>query len=168
MWKFYPFIGWHKLKTGIKYLYRLVVIFIFDDRLKKMRIARGLSQTQIAKELGMPQKTYCNYERNEREPSSTTLIKIATYFGVSLDYLLNYHCESSTETIEHSNLGIFSSNSTQKSEMYHLIVQNYGKETAQTISSFMKLDAIDQAKISERIDTMLESEKYSLNNLKQA
>lgn len=41
---------------------------MFDDRFKNLRIARGLSQAQVAEALGLPQKTYCNYERNEREP----------------------------------------------------------------------------------------------------
>lgn len=68
---------------------------MFDDRLKNLRIARGLSQAQVAKALGLPQKTYCNYERNEREPSSNTLIKIGAYFGVTLDYLLDYHVDNS-------------------------------------------------------------------------
>lgn len=67
---------------------------MFDDRLKKLRVARGLSQAQVAKDLGLPQKTYCNYERNEREPNSTVLIKISAYFGVTLDYLLDYHCDN--------------------------------------------------------------------------
>jgi len=72
---------------------------VFEDRLKKLRLARGLSQAQLAKELGLPQKTYCNYERNEREPSSNTLIKIGAYFGVTLDYLLDYHCDSNKNNV---------------------------------------------------------------------
>lgn len=75
-------------------IYFKEVIKTFDDRLKKLRIARGLSQAQVAKDLGIPQKTYCNYERNEREPNSTFLIKIGAYFGVTLDYLLNYYCDT--------------------------------------------------------------------------
>lgn len=67
---------------------------MFGDRLKKLRLARGLNQSEVAEELGMPQKTYSNYERNEREPSSTVLIQLGAYFGVSLDYLLGYHCEN--------------------------------------------------------------------------
>lgn len=67
---------------------------MFEDRLKKLRLARGLSQAQVAEDLGLPQKTYCNYERNEREPSSTVLIKLGAYFGVTLDYLLDYHCDN--------------------------------------------------------------------------
>lgn len=66
---------------------------MFDDRLKNLRIARGLSQAQVAEDLGIPQKTYCNYERNQREPNSTTLIKLGVYFGVTLDYLLDHHCD---------------------------------------------------------------------------
>lgn len=75
---------------------------MFDDRLKKLRLARGLSQAQVAEDLGLPQKTYCNYERNEREPNSTVLMKLGAYFGVTLDYLLNYHCdnENGSPTIE--------------------------------------------------------------------
>lgn len=67
---------------------------MFDDRLKKLRLARGLSQAELAEELGLPQKTYCNYERNEREPSANTMIMIAAYFGVTLDYLLDYHIDN--------------------------------------------------------------------------
>lgn len=66
---------------------------MFDDRLKKLRKARGLTQAQVAEDLGIPQKTYCNYERNEREPNSTLLIKLGIYFNVSLDYLCGYTCE---------------------------------------------------------------------------
>lgn len=66
---------------------------MFEDRLKKLRLARGLSQQEVAKELGLKVNTYRNYENNEREPNSTVLIKLGAYFGVTLDYLLDYHCE---------------------------------------------------------------------------
>lgn len=75
---------------------------MFDDRLKKLRIERGLSQQEVADDLGLKVNTYRNYENNEREPSSTTLIKISAYFGVTLDYLLNYHYndEKNVQSIE--------------------------------------------------------------------
>lgn len=53
-------------------------------------MARGITQAQAAKDLGLPQKTYCNYERDEREPNSTVLVKLALYYGVSVDYLLGF------------------------------------------------------------------------------
>ena len=60
---------------------------MFDNRLKKLRMAKNLTQEEVAKALGLPKTTYCNYERDEREPSAMTLLKISAYFGVSLDYL---------------------------------------------------------------------------------
>lgn len=67
---------------------------MFEDRLKMLRLARGLSQQETADALGMKVNTYRNYENNEREPNSTSLIKLGNYFGVTLDYLLDYHCEN--------------------------------------------------------------------------
>lgn len=67
---------------------------MFDDRLKKLRLARGLSQQDVAEALGLKVNTYRNYENNDREPNSTVLIKLGAYFGVTLDYLLDYHCDN--------------------------------------------------------------------------
>lgn len=55
--------------------------------LKKLRKEYGKTQTEIAKDLGIMQNTYCNYENGVFEPSIEMLIKIADYFGVSLDYI---------------------------------------------------------------------------------
>ena len=67
---------------------------MFEDRLKRLREARHLSQREVAEDLGIPQTTYSGYENNKREPDSTILINIGAYFGVSLDYLLDYHCDN--------------------------------------------------------------------------
>ena len=55
--------------------------------LKKLRKNLGLTQEEIASKLCLARSTYRNYENNEREPNIETLIKIADYFDVSLDYL---------------------------------------------------------------------------------
>ena len=61
---------------------------MFDDRLTKLREEMGLSRKEAATKLNMPYTTYLNYENNEREPNSETLIQIADFFNVSIDYLL--------------------------------------------------------------------------------
>jgi len=64
-----------------------VVMSIFRQRLAQLRRERGLSQKQAGEELGMPQQTYNSYESG---PSVVTLPiaqKIASFFGVSTDYL---------------------------------------------------------------------------------
>ena len=61
---------------------------MFDDRLKSLRNARGESQEDVACSLGISQSRYQTYESNKREPDAVLLLRIAKYFGVSIDYLL--------------------------------------------------------------------------------
>jgi transcriptional regulator with XRE-family HTH domain len=57
-------------------------------RLKELRQARHITQLKLALDLNMSQNTVSRYETQEREPGITELIKIADYFHVSVDYLL--------------------------------------------------------------------------------
>ena len=59
-----------------------------EFRLKKLRKERNISQLKLAIELSMNQNTISRYENLEREADYETLVKIADYFQVSLDYLL--------------------------------------------------------------------------------
>lgn len=61
---------------------------MFDDRLKKLGENKGYSMRQMAESLGMKYTTYVNYEKNQREPDSETLILFSKYFDVTVDYLL--------------------------------------------------------------------------------
>ena len=57
-------------------------------RLKELRKAKKLSQLKLALDLNMSQNTISRYETGEREADYATLILIADYFDISLDYLL--------------------------------------------------------------------------------
>lgn len=57
-------------------------------RLRELRLERNMSQQRLAMELSMTQNTISRYENGEREPGIKELIRIADYFNVSLDYLL--------------------------------------------------------------------------------
>ena len=59
-----------------------------EFRLKKMRKERNVSQLKLAIDLNMNQNTISRYENMAREADYETLIRIADYFDVSLDYLL--------------------------------------------------------------------------------
>ena len=64
-------------------------------KLKELRLEKGTSQTNLAKEIGIPRINYNKYELGENEPNIETMIKIADYYNVSLDYLVgrNYYNE---------------------------------------------------------------------------
>lgn len=58
------------------------------NRIKELRLEKGISMREAAKQLGMPYTTFVNYEKGVREPNSETLILLANYFQVSIDYLI--------------------------------------------------------------------------------
>lgn len=57
-------------------------------RLKELRKQRRLSQLKLVMDLNMNQNSISRYENGEREADYATLIKLADYFDVSVDYLL--------------------------------------------------------------------------------
>ena len=57
-------------------------------RLKELRKKKGISQLRLATDLNTTQNTISRYETGEREPGIDELVKIADYFNVSVDYLL--------------------------------------------------------------------------------
>ena len=60
------------------------------ERLLMLRQERNLSQKALALEMGMALNTYVRYERGEREPTASTLMQIAEFYGVTLDYLAGW------------------------------------------------------------------------------
>lgn len=57
-------------------------------RLKALRKARHITQVKLSLDLNLSQNSISRYENMEREAGYETLILIADYFHVSLDYLL--------------------------------------------------------------------------------
>lgn len=56
--------------------------------LKLYRRKNGLTQEQVADYLGIPKKTYQNYEREVRDPDSDVLCALADHYGITLDQLV--------------------------------------------------------------------------------
>ncbi|MBD5143827.1 MAG: helix-turn-helix domain-containing protein [Ruminococcus sp.] len=61
---------------------------MIGEKLRELRNAKGITADVLCKELNITVGSYRNYERNDRNPPYETLIKIADYYNVTLDYLL--------------------------------------------------------------------------------
>lgn len=57
------------------------------ERIKNLRDGQDLTQDDLAKLLHVNRSTMANWEINRAQPDLETLIEIADYFGVSIDYL---------------------------------------------------------------------------------
>ena len=60
----------------------------FAERLKSLRLERGLTQVQLAKMTNLAQTTISAYEKRRNSPSDETIIILCKFFGVSADYIL--------------------------------------------------------------------------------
>ncbi|MGD8450529.1 MAG: helix-turn-helix transcriptional regulator [Phycisphaerae bacterium] len=66
----------------------------FADRLRKIRLERGLSQTDLAKRARFQPSAISHFETRTRSPSFDNLRRLADALGVSIDYLLGRQSES--------------------------------------------------------------------------
>ena len=57
-------------------------------RLKELRKEKHLSQVRLSMDLCIPQNSISRFESGVRKPDYDTLIQIADYFNVSIDYLV--------------------------------------------------------------------------------
>ena len=61
---------------------------MLGQRIYELRIARGWNQVQLAEKLSITKQTVSNWENDNIQPSIEMLIRLATLFNVSADYLL--------------------------------------------------------------------------------
>lgn len=60
---------------------------VFPERLKMLRMEKGIGQIKFAQEIGVGKSIVSQWERGMSEPTLSKLVAIAQYFCVSLDYL---------------------------------------------------------------------------------
>ena len=61
----------------------------YYPRIRNLREDKDLTQTQMGAILLCSQRVYSNYERGDIDIPTATLIKLADFHNVSVDYLLN-------------------------------------------------------------------------------
>lgn len=61
---------------------------LFPERLKLLRLSRKMSQSDLARALGVTRATISAWESRNQRPTLEVLVQVARYFGVSTDYLL--------------------------------------------------------------------------------
>lgn len=62
--------------------------FNIAERLVKVRESHNFTQKEVAKMIGMHERTYQDNEYGKNIPKATTIIALARLYGVSADYLL--------------------------------------------------------------------------------
>jgi transcriptional regulator with XRE-family HTH domain len=58
------------------------------DRLIELQKEKNLQKKDIAEAAGLSLMGYYRYEKGQREPTASTIVKLCDFLGVSADYLL--------------------------------------------------------------------------------
>ena len=58
------------------------------ERLKNLRKAKGLTQSELGQLIGVKKSVICLYERELRNPTLESIIKLCEIFNVDADYLI--------------------------------------------------------------------------------
>lgn len=90
----------------------------FGEVLRELLEERGISQKKMAEDLNMAVSTLGNYIRDNREPDFKTLKRMADYFQVSVDYLLDHPYQQTENHKQDHLLELFRIMTPQMQEIY--------------------------------------------------
>lgn len=100
-----------------------MVDFDFGSKLKELRLQAGLTQKQLADQLGITKSVVSFYELRERTPSPEVLVKMASVFHVSADYLLGIE---KSKTLDITGLNI------EDEKVVRVMVEHLRKKNVRT------------------------------------
>lgn len=117
------------------------------QRLKELRDSKNLTQKVLADQLGISRQSYSKYELGKCEPDITSLIRLASFYSISLESLLDVDLS----TLD-SNLAI------SETTAYHLGINKESNSflhlsgtEAKIIMDFRKLSPDDQRELRNYI-----------------
>lgn len=119
------------------------------QNIRRIRQERELSQEQLANLCGHTNSNARSWiskiESGTNDPPASELKLIARALGVTCIELMHGKDEDA-----------------EKKKACELFEQCYGSEVFKVVQKFLKLDHIDRIKAEERIDTLLDSDKYAV------
>lgn len=124
----------------------------FQNRLKKALEIREMKPSELAEQSGLSKARISQWVNGKFQPMGDGLYKIAGILHVSESWLMgnDVPMEVDRQALQ------------RKYDAGKLIEQCYGSKTYELVEQFIKLDEIDQIKVAERVNTLLEDEKYSI------
>lgn len=141
------------------------------ERLKYLRKSRNLTQAELAENIEISRANISKIEKDEISPLAKNLVHICTFFDVSADWLLMGEGDMDKNTIEDAHLDENehedetkhepSNPTSREDEFFEEYINAYESvilkpDETEMIECYKRLERIDQARILERIKTILE------------
>lgn len=115
----------------------------FSENLKNLRKSTECTQRKLASQLGLSANTVCEWEKGRSEPSIASIIKMADFFDVSVDYLLGLEDDFGARVVApmHDNASL-----TEKEKALLKAFRNLLPETQDFVLRTVQLSETDGAK----------------------
>lgn len=118
---------------------------LIGDRIRDLRKKKKIKQSELAKALCLSASTVGMYEQNRREPYLDTIIKIANYFEVSVEYLIGIDDQS---------------NLTEGDEVLRSVAEFLKKDTIHHKKQGVKIPVYGKVAAGIPIDAITDIEDY--------
>ena len=105
-------------------------------RIKELREEKKLSQTALAESVGTSQRNIGRWENGENEPTYSQLVKLADYFGVTIDYLVGREDDFGVVKIE--NLSQISNDEKDLIRVYKSLSQEDKQKVLSMVKELIK------------------------------
>ena len=130
----------------------------FNEILKNLRKRRGLTQGELANALYISKSTICMYELGEREPDMETIIKIAKYLNVTIEYLLGVNDTSPESDRQFAEVAKAVKESEERSR----------QETANKLQNYLTCDRQEKPTDDGELEEYSEQEKALISAFRRA
>lgn len=142
------------------------------QRIKDLRMSRGLTQEQLADILKISKSRIGMYEIGKREPNFEMLEAIADYFNVDMNYLLGKSdvpnqlvWASRLEEINQSvDLEKLKADISKEEQAEKIIVAKYGQDVWNALCLYIQLDTEDRAEVRGLMKGLYRHDKYSIQD----
>lgn len=138
-----------------------------EHKLKKARTENKISQSGLAKKIGISQQAYCLYENGKRVPKYETRVKIASALGIPVSELLETpeELEAKNKELEQDIKGDISDEERLQKMNEHLTSSELKKEVTDSewnelFPFYDSLNAAGKAKVKEYIQDLLCARQY--------
>lgn len=139
-----------------------------SDRLKQIMREQNLKQVDILKacqpycekfNVKLAKNDLSQYVSGKVQPGQDKLTILGKALNVNEVWLMGYDVPSGKKELELIESTLSKS---KNNNLLDLIKEKYGDRAVELLTKFQQLDNVDQIKIIERIEVLLESEKYSI------
>ena len=114
------------------------------SKLEELIFDRDISQKQMADDLNLSPSTLNNYIRDYREPDISTIKILANYFGVTVDYLIEYQPQN-TENFN----GSLNSNEKELLSIFRCLKLEQQEFLLEQTKIFIKLNCKKEKPLSD-------------------